>query len=389
MENKGKHSGPQLAHLEQLFLVAQFISKDADQAARLVDTIYKGSKTNTSATDESLSELVSRLSTIGDSLDNRLEATRGLRDHSEQARRYESEQYLASSVRLQFLLLAPRDRIDLWRCVETDLPLLPEHNALDAFKERLVSHLDVDQRAVFGNIITREAVARALRSYWSSAFVPVPPTLRSVVESRGGHTRPTDLRADRSATAELKRPKKNRMNRVLLYTWVILAAGFIGYLLTRLGTPTPPSTDIIELSLSAASDVDITFRTGNAEQAEMFIADRLGWRLSTPEITQASLLGIGLTEILDSIELPVLIFSDNNDDTEIPVFAFSYGFLENHRDQFGLARGTLRQIQESAGFDVHELDGRTAVIWRDRDDIFVAFVEGSGTEFQARIIIRS
>jgi len=389
MENKDRNSGPELAHLEQLFLVAQFISSDADQAARLVDSVYKGSITDASATDESLSELVSRLIAIGDSLDDRLEESRGLGDQSEQARHHESEQYLASSVRLQFLLLTPRERLDLWHCVEIDLPHLPEHNALDAFKDRLISNLDADQGAVFGNLITREAVERALRQFWSSVFVPVPPTLRSVVESRLGHTRPKNLHKGRPATARQKRPRKNRMNRVLLYTWVILAAGVIGYLLTRLGTPTPPSNDIIELSLSAANDVDITFRTGNAEQAELFIADRLGWRLSTPEITRASLLGISLIKILDSIELPVLVFSDNEDGTEIPVFAFSYSFLENHRDRFGLARSTLRQIQESAGFDVHELDESTAVVWRDRDDIFVAFVEGSGTEFQARIIVRS
>lgn len=176
---------------------------------------------------------------------------------------------------------------------------------------------------------------------------------------------------------------------MILYTWVILAAGAIGYMLTRLGTPTPPSNDIIELSWSASDDVDITFRTGNAEQAERFIIDRMGWRLTTPEISQASLLGISLTEILDSVELPVLVFNDDERDTIIPVFAFTYSFLEDHRNQFGLARSTLRQIQESAGFDVHELDGRTAVVWRDRDDIFVAFVEGSGVDFQSRIIIPS
>lgn len=389
MENKQKDQGSHLDHLEQLYLVAQFISKDADQAARLVDSVYKGANLRAGGADESLSALVGRLISIGDSFDGQLEESRRLDEHSEQARQHESERFLGSNVRLQFLLLSPQDRLDLWRCIEIDLPLLPEINALDSFRDLLISKLNADEAVVFGNLVTREAIAHAIRSYWSAAFVPVPPTLRSIVESRVGHTRPANLRPGRSASTQKIRPKQNRMNRVILYTWVILAAGAIGYMLTRLGTPTPPSNDIIELSLSASDDVDITFRTGNAEQAERFIIDRMGWRLTTPEISQASLLGISLTEILDSVELPVLVFSDDEGDTVIPVFAFTYSFLEDHRNQFGLARSTLRQIQESAGFDVHEMDGRTAVVWRDRDDIFIAFVEGSGVDFQSRIVIPS
>lgn len=386
--------GPNPAHLDQLFLIAQFITRDADHAARLVDSMYKSIDADSSASEVSLEGLVNRLLAIADSLDRRSEDNRSPGDHSEQARRHESEQFLASSVRLQFLLLTPRDRLELWRCVEFDMPIAPDQNALDAFKDQLLSSLDTHQGFVFGNLVTREAVASALKAYWNSAFIPVPPTLRSVVESGDRLRKPEAARRNRRASARPTRKnptreRPNRVNRVILYTWVILAASAIGYLLMRVGTPTPPSSDILELSLSVADDVDITFHTGNAEQAERFIADRLGWRLSTPVITQASLLGISFTEILDSIELPVLVFTDNEDHSEFPVFVFSYKFLENHRDRFRLARGTLRQIQESAGFDIHELDSRTAVVWRDRDDIFVAFVEGSGTDFQARIIVRS
>lgn len=176
---------------------------------------------------------------------------------------------------------------------------------------------------------------------------------------------------------------------MILYAWVILAAGAIGFFLTRAGEPAPPSTDILELSRSATDDLDITFQTGNAEQAERFIADRFGWRLSTPEISQASLIGISLAEIIESIEIPVLVFHDNENDLEFPVFTFSYAFLEKHSDQFGLGRGTLRQIQNSAAFDVHEFRDESAVIWRNQDDIFVAFVTGNGSDFQTRVMVRS
>ena len=52
------------AHLEKLFLVAQFYSRDADQAALLVDRVYRSSNAETLLREESLSELILRLQSL-------------------------------------------------------------------------------------------------------------------------------------------------------------------------------------------------------------------------------------------------------------------------------------------------------------------------------------
>ncbi len=398
MDNPERHSeetnSAKLAHLEQLFLIAQFFSRDADQAALLVDRVYRLSNAQTTLREESLSELVFRLVSMSGAgaLDDAPGTGPAPNVNTERAKRNEAERFLVDRIRLAFLMLPSEQKLELWRCVETlsDQTLQSVHDALDRIVDSMRAALSADEQHVFGPFISRTAVAEALRNYWDEAFIPVPPTLRSVVESGERRLGPDAARVSRSRSdPPPKRRQGSRFGRMIMYAWVIIAASGIGYLLTRAGQSPPASTDVLELSLDVADEVDITFRTNSAEQAELFIRDRFGWRLSTPEISDASLIGISLAEILDDVEVPVLVFSNDEDESLISVFAFSYGFLENHRDQFGLPRGTLRHIQETAQFDVHELEDRTAVVWRDRDDIFAAFVRGSGSEFQARIMVRS
>lgn len=391
-----------LAHLEKLFLIAQFFSRDVDQAALLVDRVYRSSNTQSTLPEESLRELVLRLVSLSgadannsanDIAQSIVPGTGPESDvHADHAKRYEAIRFLADRIRLDFLLLPADQMLELWRCVETlsDQAMPPANDALDRIGDGIRAALSADEQLVFGSFITRTAVAEALQNYWNETFIPVPPTLRSVVESGERRMAPDAARGSRSRSeTRPKRRQGSRFNRLILYAWVIIAASGIGYLLTRAGQSPPASTDILELSLEIADELDITFRTNSAEQAELFIRDRFAWRLSIPEISDATLIGVSLAEILDAVEVPVLVFSNDEDESLIPVFAFSYGFLENHHDQFGLSRGTLRHIQETAQFDIHELEEKTAVVWRDRDDIFAAFVTGNGSDFQSRVVVRS
>jgi hypothetical protein len=111
----------------------------------------------------------------------------------------------------------------------------------------------------------------------------------------------------------------------------------------------------------------------------------MGSRITIPSINEATLQGVSIREVADDADVPVLLFQDIASGKSITIYVYSYAFLDRHERRLVLERDILRQIEAEGNFDLHDLGETKALIWRYRDDIFVAITSGDAEELRGRI----
>ncbi len=178
------------------------------------------------------------------------------------------------------------------------------------------------------------------------------------------------------------------LRKFSLVVAIIAVAGLLGYGFTRL-TTREPDRNLISLSARQAELIEPTFRTTSAEQAERYIFDRLGIRVTVPTIRGATLQGLSIREVTRSANVPVLLFQDVDSNRTLTIYVYTYAFLDRHERRLVLERDILRQIEDEGNFDLHDLGREKALIWRHRDDIFIAITEGDAEELRGRIAFPS
>jgi len=311
---------------------------------------------------------------------------------SDSYRRREALTVLKLSVGPHFHALTDRDRFDLWTELQNDLSELhgPGRIVLDQIYKSLIDELTDVEKKAFNAEIDTDLVREALKNYWDYTYDPIPPTLRSTLESQ--FSRPDrfgSIKRDMKPRSpeNSKRARKFSMRRSLFLGLVITVVAISAQMLYEFGQPSPPSKDIILLSVSSAISLDPDFRTSSEEQAERYISDRLGVRLQIPVITETRLLGVTIQLFHGDLEVPVLIYRDDKEELEFPVYAYSYAFLQSNRLRVELDGNLLHRIEDPTQFGVEFYNDRSALVWRNRDDIFAAVLKIDPGEMQDRIEI--
>lgn len=309
---------------------------------------------------------------------------------SDSYRRREALTVLKLRIGIHFHALSIRDRLILWTELQDDLSALhgPGQAVLDKIHKNLLSELtEIEQKALTTEL-DANLVCEALNDYWNYTYDPLPPTMRSALESQyfrlgsPGSTHPIPRSARLS---QVKSSRKFSFRRSLLLGLAITFAAVGAQQLYEIGKPKPPSRDIITLSVLSASAFQPDFRTTNCEQAEKYIFDRLGLRLQIPLIKDAGLLGVGIQLFHGDMEVPVLLYRDQREALEFPVFVYSYNFLQTNRRRVELARDLLLRIEDPTQFGVKFYSGGSTLVWRNRDDIFAAVLRVDPGEMQQRI----
>ena len=148
----------------------------------------------------------------------------------------------------------------------------------------------------------------------------------------------------------------------------------------------PPETNLVVLSAEQADAIRPVITTTRPAEAEQFVADQLQWRLTLPSIDQATLKGVGLIELTENMQVPVFLYRDDLTGDPLTIYAYTYALLNRHEDRLQLAPDVLRQIQDDRHFDLHDLGEQRVLVWRHRDDIFVAVTLGEAEALQERIV---
>lgn len=238
----------------------------------------------------------------------------------------------------------------------------------------------------------------SLRHVLRSEFAPLPSALRMSVDAAAatagvsnGHevARPAHARPpDRGPALPPQRNQGARLRGVLFAIVLVFATGLAAYFVSR-HVSSPREQNLITLVAQHAGDVEIDMETSSPEDAERYVLDTFGLRLTLPEIDQAPLRGVSITEVTSDVKMPVFYYEDEVSEQPLLLFAYSYALLDRNRTRVTLAADILRQIEDDEHFDLHDLGAERVLVWRNRDDIFVAVTRGDAERLRERILFPS
>lgn len=254
------------------------------------------------------------------------------------------------------------------------------------------------ERQLLAASLPPDQVRASLERMFLSEFAPPPPSLRMSVDAAAASTG-VPLNDDGRApernpgpvqgyTPQRRRSGKARLRGVLVAVLLVLATGLAAYFISRQVIPAG-ERNLIALAAEAAGDVEIDVETSSPEEAERYVQDTFGLRLTLPEIEQAPLGGVSITEVAPDVRMPVFHYEDEASGESIHLFAYSYALLDRNSDSVTLASDVLRQIEDDEHFDLHDLGTERVLVWRNRDDIFVAVTRGDAETLRERILFPS
>lgn len=180
---------------------------------------------------------------------------------------------------------------------------------------------------------------------------------------------------------------KTLLGRGLTGVLLVLAAGLVGYLLAPEAETDEEGTTSGAASLTVrtaqyATDLAEPNAPLNRSAVDSVIRTQLNRRVRLPVIDGTNLEGVQVEEIASGAPVPVLIYRDAGE--RIPVFVYNYALLDATRGELALSPGTLERLDR--GDTVVDRSGsRPVILWRSRDDIFLAVASGDPDSLTARI----
>jgi DNA-directed RNA polymerase specialized sigma24 family protein len=158
-------------------------------------------------------------------------------------------------------------------------------------------------------------------------------------------------------------------------TFVVVVTASIGgaaYFFSGSSPPPPSSRSIVDLSVQRAAEVEVTQQTENARRASAFIQTEWERRVSVPDIEGASLQGVGLLSLSMGTDVPALLYADDETESQIVALVFNYALLNQLGKAATLAQNYRSKLATNESLLTEQRSDRGVVLWRQRDDIFVA-----------------
>jgi hypothetical protein len=196
---------------------------------------------------------------------------------------------------------------------------------------------------------------------------PAPP-----VATEPARAEPASTPAETTPRTSSGSAKRSPLQRVVLAVLVIAAAALIGYVLSR---PSGRATDADALvrSLDAAGRLQLRLETDTPAEARRYVRDEFGWRVAVPVFEAVPLRGVAIALTAPAVEVPVFLYGDA-EGRSVAVFAYSYALLDQVPDRLRLTDADYDELDAGAPF-VRRAGGNEVVVWRDRDDIYVAVTD--------------
>ena len=390
-------SAPFDAHLAGLFTLAQVITASPDEAARLVEETFRRARLKgllVESAEPGTAEQV-RVALYRLLLELRSQDASGApgpsSDDMRDVKTRLAVRVVDASLPTAFAALPAVERILLLLCDVQNMSCGEAGRVLDLDADTASARLDAGRTRLEQEVragaspAERELVDTALTGRWrhdglrrmvEQELTAVPPTLYPSVAARGDAAAATDVHRERRGA---DRGTVRAIRRALTVVLIVAVAGLLGYGFSRMTRQTP-DVNLITISAQQADAIEVAFETTSPEQAERFIQDRLGRRITVPSIDGAALEGIAIRDVAEGAEAPVLLYQIASPETgQIVVYVYSYAFLDEHAEALELSSDVLGQIETEGNFDLHDLGESTALIFRRSDDIYIA-VTAAGTD---------
>ena len=311
---------------------------------------------------------------------------------------------------LAFTQLEENDRVLLLLCDVEHLSCADASLILGSDSETVCNRLETSRQRLKDTMIVNASPAEAtllaplatkdltdtLRQSLMAFTQKVPPPLAHRIQS--SFSEPTGDRTSResrwmsasgdtSDTAQ-KKPTPRIAQRLVALS-LIVTAGFFGYIGSTLFYSEPDS-DLITISAKKARRAKPILATTDRLEAQEFIGNHMDWKLSLPAIAGTSIQGVGISEVVNDVRVPVFLYEpsesqrETNSASPVTVYAYTYALLDQNREKIALDEKTLAAIADENYMDQYTLQsGNNVFIWRDADEIFVAVTEAGAIDIEA------
>lgn len=371
---------PSPPHLAGLYALAQSLTDNPREAARLVAATYRSLPSD--ETDRL--RLYRQLLTIHDASEGLLSKVEESASPTVGFRERALARHLREVLPFAFATLSPDERVLLVMCRGEQLSCADAAHVLDlepehacATLDRLTGHLRAvliqnarpSERPVVEAELDDATLERAVQQFVTGELATPSRSLATLLAASRQPPSPEATPAE--DTEGLRRRMPLPLASLAVALVLILAAGALGYGVTAYLSQ-PPERDL--LILVAGHDVAEAPKlvTIPPDQAEQRLLDALDQRVVLPTIDAATYEGLLIDEVVTGIRSPVFFYRDRQADRPLRVYAFTYGLLEKYPDRLQLGQDVLRLLERADTVATREARGRTLTLWRDRDDIFVA-----------------
>lgn len=224
--------------------------------------------------------------------------------------------------------------------------------------------------------LSEEAFRDAVEDSLATRYPTVPRSLRSQLQDTLQSPRSPEEEASPPDDSESSldslppRPKPQTLLFTLLIGALVLAGGIGVSYYTGSSSSSVSTRSVVAFSADQADSVTPTLETNSRSEAAAFVDSSWNRRVTVPAIDGAELEGVGHLRTTDDTEIPVFLHTDGT--TRFTTLVYSYALLSQIESDVTLspelrdALGTAHQVVDADG----EAPER-ALLWRDRDDIFV------------------
>jgi len=420
-----------LKHLDRVFEMARVLAPTEKRASKLVEATYRRAAQSPAPDDESVRAWLLRLllqtyaARRSDAATTSSVSTmRRPADLLQDFRFQTAEDALQRTVPVAFALRSPREQLVITLCdivaldpmeAATVLDTNPRdlHDEATAARESLwdavQNELTAGERTLVDEELPDGALQEAVRRVVAPHLGPVPPTLRPSVSAIMDQD-PRELQATSpeddfdaiddpvppQATDSPDSPHRargssshlgERLQKGGIALLVILALSLAAYGVTAYFLPrsAPSTVNLIQLSAEQAGDVEPMLETTNAVEAELFVTEQFGRNIAVPRIDSSVLRGVSIVEMNDAIRIPAFVFTDQATNRRITAYAYTYAVIDQLGDRVQLAQDVRETLQSEQRITLHTTDMGNVLIWRVRDDIYLAVTEGNPRSVRSRI----
>lgn len=232
-----------------------------------------------------------------------------------------------------------------------------------------------------------DAVLRdAVRDWVETRFSPVPralqtrirETLRTAQSSdpadEGDDASPPEGEASPSLLDRLpSRPRPRALVFTLLIGALVLAGGIgVSYLRESSSPSSSSGTDLVAFSAERADAVALDETTNDRSEARAYLKSTWNRQIRLPTVKGARLQGVGRARTGGDVQIPVVLYADTADGARIATFAYSYALVDRIGNTVTLGTGIRDALARPNHLVSDEQAETRGLLWRDRDDIFVA-----------------
>lgn len=257
-------------------------------------------------------------------------------------------------------------------------------DARAALRAQLQAVLSEPEFALVEEALSDAVLRDAVRDWVETRFSPIPRSLQTRIREtlRTAQTSdPADEGDDASPPEEeassslLDRLPSRPRPRALLFTLLIGAlvlAGGLGVSYLRESSSSSSGTSLVAFSAERTDAIALDETTNDRSEAQAYLKSTWNRQIRLPTVTGARLQGVGRVRTAGDVQIPVVLYADSADGARIAAFAYSYALVDRIGDTVTLdteIRDALARRNHLVSDEQAETQG---LLWRDRDDIFVA-----------------